>query len=296
MKRKTDEKPNKKIWIVIICCVLLGSFFLWQNNALEITNYIFSSDEIPSSLDGYRIVQISDLHNKNFGKQPNRLIEKIQSLQPDMIVVTGDVVDSNHTNIETAIEFLEEAVATAPCYYITGNHELWLEESVRTDLTKKISETGTVILDDDVVEITKETDTSNTADDASETDVISSKSFTLVGLDDRSLLGDTLHTLTKDIKKDRFVLLLAHEPQNMMFYSKENVDLILSGHAHGGQFRLPGVGGVVAPDQGFFPEYTEGLHEENGVSMIISRGIGNSVVPVRIFNRPEIVCVELVSE
>lgn len=272
--------------IILICIILIGSFCFWQNNALEVTNYTYSSDEIPSSFDGYRIVQISDLHNKNFGKQPNRLIKKVQSLQPDMIVVTGDVVDSNHTNIETAIAFLGEAVAIAPCYYITGNHELWLDESVRTDLMERISKTGTIILDDEVIDIVADANADSTA----------TEFFTLVGLDDGSLLGDTLHTLTKDIDKEQFILLLAHEPQNMMFYSKENVDLILSGHAHGGQFRLPGVGGIIAPDQGFFPEYTEGLHEENAVSMIISRGIGNSIIPVRIFNRPEIVCVELVSE
>lgn len=295
-------KSKKKTIRIILCIILIGIFIFWQNNALEVTNYTYSSKEIPDSFDGYRIVQISDLHNKNFGKQPNCLIEEIQNQQPDMIVVTGDLVDSSHTNITTAIAFLEEAVAIAPCYYITGNHELWLEESVQTDLMKKITETGTVILDDKVIDITTKieikennntnnkliTDSKNTSDNNSY-----NETFKLVGLDDRSLLGDTLHKLTKDIDKEGFVLLLAHEPQNMMFYSRENVDLILSGHAHGGQVRLPFISGLVAPDQGFLPKYTEGLHEENGVSMIISRGIGNSIIPIRIFNRPEVVCIDL---
>ncbi len=281
-------KSKKKMIIITICILACIGFCFWQNNALEVTNYTYSSDEIPLSFDGYRIVQISDLHNKNFGKQPNRLIKEIQSLQPDMIVVTGDIIDSNHTNIETAIAFLNETVSIAPCYYITGNHELWLEETVRTELMERIAKTGTVILNDETIDIV--------ADSDSNIDSTAVETFTLVGLDDGSLLGNTLQTLTKDIDKDQFILLLAHEPQNLMFYSKENVDLILSGHAHGGQFRLPGIGGLVAPDQGFLPKYTEGLHTENGVSMIISRGIGNSIVPIRIFNRPEIVCVEFVSE
>ncbi len=281
-------KSKKKMIVITICILVCIGFTFWQNNSLQTSYYTYSCADIPSSFDGYLIVQISDLHNKNFGKQPNRLIEEIRSLQPDIIVVTGDLVDSNHTNIETAIAFLNEVILIAPCYYITGNHELWLDESVRADLMERIVKTGTIILNDETIDIV-----ANIASNEDSKDV---EVLTLVGLDDGSLLGNTLHTLTKDIAKEQFVLLLAHEPQNMMFYSKENVDLILSGHAHGGQFRLPGIGGIVAPDQGFFPEYTEGLHEENGVSMIISRGIGNSIVPIRIFNRPEIVCVELVSE
>ena len=270
---------KKKMIVITICIFVCIGFSFWQNNSLQTSYYTYSCKDIPSSFDGYCIVQISDLHNKNFGKQPNRLIEEIQVLTPDMIVITGDIIDSNHTNIETAIAFLEEAVKIAPCYYITGNHELWLEVEVRNDLMRRISKTGTIILDNEVLEITTK-----------------DEKIKLVGLDDGSLLGDTLHDLTKDIEQKEFVLLLAHEPQNMMFYSKENVDLILSGHAHGGQFRLPGIGGLVAPDQGILPKYTEGLHEENGVSMIISRGLGNSIIPIRLFNRPEIVCIELQSE
>lgn len=278
------KKTIKRVTCIIICIVAVVLFCFWQNNALVVTNYTFSSDEITDNLDGYRIVQISDLHNKAFGDNQYRLIEKIKELQPDMIAVTGDIIDSSHTDIDVAITFLEKAVQIAPCYYITGNHELWLEDFLYIELINRIEDTGTIILDNEVVEINSDRsdDTSNEV-----------TTFTMVGLDDGSLLGDTLHKLSKDIEEEQFVLLLAHEPQNITFYSQENVDLILSGHAHGGQFRLPGIGGLVAPDQGFFPEYTEGLHEENGVSMIISRGLGNSVIPLRIFNQPEIVCVEL---
>ncbi len=272
-------KIKKKIITMFVIFILFAIFCFWQNYSLVVTDYTYSSTEIPSSFDGYRIVQISDLHNKNFGKQPNCLVKKIQKLKPDMIVVTGDIVDSNHTDIETSIAFLEEAVKLAPCYYINGNHELWLEESVKNDLMSQINDTGTVILNDRIIDVIEDDN--------------SKESITLVGLDDASLLDDTLHSLTNDIKNDEFVLLLAHEPQNLMIYSKENVDLILSGHAHGGQIRFPWIGGFVAPDQGFFPKYTEGRHEENNVSVIISRGIGNSIIPIRIFNRPEIVCVEL---
>lgn len=280
-------KSKKKTIIIAICVLMIALFCFWQNNVLEVTHYTFSSSRVSARLDGYRIVQISDLHNKNFGRKQQHLINKIKELQPDMIVVTGDIVDSNHTNIDVAITFLEEAVNLAPCYYITGNHELWLDDTLYEKLINQIKNTGTTILDNEVVEINH-----NEKDDTVE----DTTDFVMIGLDDGSLLGNTLHELSKDINTQKFVLLLAHEPQNMSFYSKENVDLILSGHAHGGQFRLPGIGGMIAPDQGLFPEYTEGLHVKNDVSMIISRGLGNSIIPLRILNRPEIVCVELKHE
>ena len=280
-------KSKKKIIIVAICILIIALFCFWQNNILEVTHYTFSSSEISDNLDGYCIVQISDLHNKEFGKGQKRLIHQIQEIQPDMIVVTGDIVDSNHTKMNVAITFLEEAVKIAPCYYITGNHEHWLDSDLYEKLISQIDDTGTIILDNEVVEINDNKSTDTCYDDAD---------FAMIGLDDGSLLGNTLHELSKDYDNKQFVLLLAHEPQNMTFYSRENVDLILSGHAHGGQIRIPGIGGIVAPDQGFLPDYTEGVHEENGVTMIISRGLGNSIIPLRILNHPEIVCVELKSE
>ncbi len=281
-------KLNKKRLFYAICVVFLCVVFcIWQNNDLEVTHYTYSSNDITFDFNGYRIVQVSDLHNKKFGTKSNQLIEEIKKLQPDMIVITGDLVDSNHTNIDVVIDFLKQAVTIAPCYYITGNHELWLEEEVRNDLMKRIINTGTILLDDKVVEITPN---NNSNED------YNSNSLILTGLDDGSLYGDTLHKLTKDIDEKQFVLLLAHEPQNFENYSNENIDLILSGHAHGGQIRLPFVGGLVAPDQGFLPQYTEGFHSRNDVSMIISRGLGNSIIPIRLFNRPEIVCIELQTE
>ena len=146
---------------------------------------------------------------------------------------------------------------------------------------------GVVILDDQVVEISR-----------------GDAKFRLVGLDDKSLADGTLRTLLnnaqnvahEDSEKKEFTVVLAHEPQYLARYAGTGVDLVLSGHAHGGQFRLSFVGGIVAPDQGFLPEYTAGEYYMNGTEMIVSRGLGNSVIPVRLFNYPEIVCVDLVGK
>lgn len=269
------KKRKLQIGILFIMLVLCAIFCYWQNNGLEYSYYQYETDKIGNDLDGYKIIQISDLHNKEFGKNQEKLLDRINRYGPDMIVVTGDIVDSNHTDVDAAITFLEGAVKLAPVYYITGNHEYWLTKETREDLFSRIVETGTNYLDNSKVEIKKGND-----------------SFVMIGLDDECLKDPTLQTISKDIT-NQFTLLLAHEPQNLNRYSQAPVDLVLSGHAHGGQVILPFIGGLVAPDQGFFPEYTAGWYEENGTSMIVSRGLGNSVIPIRVFNRPEIVCVEL---
>lgn len=271
MAKKDKVKKSYICWVVVLVLVII--FFWWENNALVVSEYTFETGEIGEGLDGLRVVQISDLHNKRFGKNQKRLLEKIKECNPDIIVITGDLVDSNHTNIETAMEFVEEAVKLAPVYYVTGNHEKWLEEEEQ--LLEQLEQAGVNCLMNKTEMIT-----------------VQDESLYLLGLDDSNLLDDTLRGMVSKME-DGFTLLLAHEPQNLFRYSACGMDLVLSGHAHGGQFRLPFIGGVVAPDQGFFPEFTAGLYEDGNTSMIVSRGLGNSIIPIRIFNRPEVVCVEL---
>lgn len=281
MPKKLKRKRIKRyIWIFCIC-ISLFVFIFWQNNALVTSRYIFETDQIGRHLDGYQIVLISDLHNKQFGRNQKRLLEKIKACEPDMIVVTGDLVDSNHTNLEKAMELIRGAVSIAPVYYVTGNHEKWLEKDTETALMEQLKQVGVICLNNAKEEIW-----------------VKQESFLLYGLDDSNLMDDTLEQLVLDDNnifstEKMFTVLLAHEPQNFFRYSNVKMDLVLSGHAHGGQARLPFVGGIVAPDQGFFPKYTQGLYEENGTFMIVSRGLGNSIIPIRMFNRPEIVCVEL---
>lgn len=274
LKEKIIAKKKKYIAIVILItiCIILCT---WGNNHMVVSKYIYENEKIGEDLDGYKIVQISDLHNKRFGNNQERLLSMVKDCRPDLIVITGDLVDGNRTNIEKAMEFIEGAVSIAPVYYVTGNHEKWLEPEEYTKLQGELSEAGAVWLDNEKVEIT-----------------VGNESFTLFGLDDSSLTNDTLKELAKDAKENLWVL-LAHEPQNLKFYSNAGMDFVFSGHAHGGQIRLPFMGGLIAPDQGLLPEYTEGLYQSGNTTMVVSRGLGNSVIPIRIGNYPEIVCVEL---
>ena len=284
---RSNRKKYIKSAIVLLIVIALLLFCNFQNKHLETTYYTYEADQLGVDLDGYRIVQISDLHNAKFGKNNQKLVDRIRECDPDMIVLTGDLVDSNHTNVDRAVQFVDEIVKICPVYYVTGNHEYWLEKSEYDELMDGLIGAGVVILDDQVVEISR-----------------GDAKFRLVGLDDKSLADGTLGTLLnnaqnvahEDSEKNEFTVVLAHEPQYLARYAGTGVDLVLSGHAHGGQFRLPFVGGIVAPDQGFLPEYTAGEYYMNGTEMIVSRGLGNSVIPVRLFNYPEIVCVELVGK
>ena len=272
---KMRKIPHKKILILILIIIILIPFCLYQNKHLVITTYTYESEKLGADLDGYRIVQISDLHNAEFGKENKKLLETIRSCSPDIIIITGDLVDSNHTNVERAVAFVKEAVKIAPVYYVTGNHEYWLDPSENEQMMQGILAAGAYDLDDEAVRIEK-----------------GDSSFLLVGLDDQHLSDETLKNLLQE-QKNELSIVFAHEPQYLQNYANAEADLVLTGHAHGGQIRLPFVGGIVAPDQGFLPEYTSGQYNSADTEMIVSRGLGNSIIPVRLFNYPEVVCVEL---
>ena len=280
------KKLNKKIVLIVSVLVILciGIWTLWGNTALEVNEYEIVSDRIPAAFSGFRIAQVSDLHNAEFGEGNEKLIELLSQTDPDMIVITGDLIDSRHTDIEIALELARHAIKLAPVYYVSGNHEARVPEY--EDLKIGLVKAGTVILDNQKVQITRE-----------------GESITIMGIDDPSfqedyLFGDAASVTSSALSElqnesDGYTVLLAHRPELFETYVDAGVDLVVSGHAHGGQFRLPFVGGLVAPNQGFFPEYDAGLFSEGSTNMIVSRGVGNSIIPIRINNRPEIVVAKL---
>lgn len=277
---KNDEKlmnKNKKNIIALVLLIIILFLFIWyQNNHIVITFYQYKSSKLSGNDDKFSLVQISDLHNAHFGNNNENLLKRIKSLEADMIVITGDIVDSNHTNIDIAINFVRDIAEKYPVYYVTGNHEYWLDESERDELFTGIKDAGAVILNNERISV-----------DAGD------KTISLIGLDDNSLDDATLSSIMKGCNKDLLTVVLAHEPQYLDKYSNAGVDLVLTGHAHGGQMILPFIGPLIAPDQGFFPKYTAGRFERESTIMYISRGLGNSVIPVRLFNYPEIVCIEI---
>lgn len=272
-------------------CILSGILLIlivwtaWGNAALELNTYTISSRGLPDAFDGYRIAQVSDLHNAEFGGGNQRLLDMLREAEPDMIAITGDLIDSRKTNIAVALAFAEEAVRIAPCYYVSGNHEARVPEY--RELKAGLEAAGVTVLDDARVEIE-----------------ISGKSITIIGVNDPSFLADYLTSdaavmdrkLSELSSEDAsFTILLSHRPELFDTYAAHDMDLVLTGHAHGGQFRLPLIGGLIAPNQGLFPKYDDGLYSEGNTNMIVSRGLGNSIIPFRFNNRPEVVLIELKS-
>ena len=280
MKRKSKTI----LTLILFLLIILIGWTLWGNTALEVNEYEIVSDRIPQVFDGFRIVQVSDLHNAEFGEGNSKLLELLSRTDPDIIVLTGDLIDSRNTDIEIALAFAREAMKIAPVYFVSGNHEARVSEY--EDLKIGLAEAGVIVLENQKVEITRE-----------------GESITLMGIDDPSfqesyLFGDAESVARQAIddlqnESDGYTILLSHRPELFELYVETGMNLVFSGHAHGGQFRLPFIGGLVAPNQGFFPKYDAGLFSEENTTMIVSRGVGNSIVPLRFNNRPEIISVDL---
>lgn len=282
MKKKTRR------WIAAIAAAavlsLLGWALVWGNTALVTADVLVCSNGIPEAFDAYKIVQISDLHDAQIGENNEKLIAMTAEAEPDCIVLTGDFVDSSRFHPERSLSVAEALVKIAPVYYVSGNHEAILPDEDYQALTDGLRGLGVCVLEDESAELTRD-----------------GQSIRLIGLTDIGFHPGTLEekkdalrtALSALLPEDEFSVTLAHRPELMDVYTECGAPLVLSGHAHGGQIRLPGIGGLIAPGQGLFPKYTEGKYEENGTTLVVSRGIGNSVLPLRVNDRPQIVVVQL---
>lgn len=282
-------KKKKIIVLAVVAAILLAVVIwtAWGNTALELNTYTISSDRFPEAFDGYRIAHVSDLHNTEMGKDNEKLLDMLREADPDIIAITGDLIDSRNTDIDIALQFTKAAMEIAPCYYVTGNHEARV--SKYDELKEGLIEQGVVVLDDERIELE-----------------LSCETIALLGVNDPSfqtdyLFGDSETVMQGKLQEisdaeNEFTILLSHRPELFRVYANSNMDLVLSGHAHGGQFRLPFVGGLVAPNQGLFPKYDAGLYTEENTNMIVSRGVGNSILPFRFNNRPEVIIIDLYSK
>lgn len=278
LRKKTGRREKIllrfKITLLLAALLIGGVYGVWENNAIEISRYTYQTGRWVQD-GGFRIVQVTDLHNKAFGMHSRFLLNAIQSENPDIIVVTGDLVDANRTNIPLALDFMQQATAIAPTFFVCGNHEQSLPKAEFNEFMDALENTGCNVLRDECVTL-----------DAGGFDI--------------HLIGMLYTHLTRG-KIDRLIpgddglnILLAHAPEYLDRYAATGVDIVFSGHAHGGQFRLPFIGGLYAPGQGFFPKYTGGVYQKDNTTLYLSRGLGNSVIPVRLGNRPEILTVDLV--
>lgn len=275
---------SKKTKIILISLMIFLSIFVfwvvYGNINIQVNELTIKNENLPDDFSGYKIAHISDLHNTEFGNDNNRLLTLIKYSCPDIIVVTGDIVDSRKTNVQIARDFINNASKIAPVYYVTGNHEARVSEENRID-NVTLDENITILHNEDVLIQKGESE------------------IQIIGIDDPDYVSATHsedymnYELEKFSNSKHFKILLSHRPELFGAYVSNNIDVVFSGHAHGGQFRLPFVGGIIAPHQGLFPEYDSGLYTKDNTNLIVSCGLGNSIFPFRINNPPEIIIVTL---
>ena len=261
----------KKKHIILLAMVLLLAavvWLIWGNVTVGLTVMLVEESNLPTEFDGYRIAHVSDLHNSRLWE---KAIFRLKEAEPDIICITGDVIDCNKTDVQTALEFAAEAIKIAPCYYVTGNHENKVTEEVRNQLLDGLEALGITVLSDEEVILEK---------DGMQIALVGNKWGDDVAVGELSCFVG-------------YRILLSHRPECFADYAAAGYDLVLCGHAHGGQVRLPLVGGLYAPGQGRFPEYDSGIFTDDRTDMVVSRGIGNSSFPIRFNNRPEVILVQL---
>nr|WP_302660825.1 metallophosphoesterase [uncultured Clostridium sp.] len=268
---------------------MAGAICFYENNNISI-NRITINKELNEKI---KIVQLSDLHSKEFGKENNKLLSKILKEEPDLILLTGDIIDCSSKKYMEIINFISKISMKVPTYYIPGNHET--RAAKYEEIIMKLKKNNVNVLLDEIRTITIKGNKINIlglVEEQGSAEAYMKRAKGNFQYKDYSIIFQEFAKLP-GIK-----LVLCHYPENFKAigdksYYKYKFDLMFSGHAHGGQFRLPFVGGLYAPGQGILPKYTAGVHSEASKKLIINRGLGNSGFPLRLFNRPEIVTVTI---
>lgn len=263
----------KILWIVLILAVALGAALLLlahkQNRTADITDYAVRKASLPDGFEGMLIAQVSDYHGDNTCKE--QILQSLRKRKPEVILITGDYFDSDEE--EKSMDFAAQLAGIAPTYYVTGNHEAMMENFPEAET--HLRSMDITVLRNEAVELVRGKD-----------------AITIAGADDEAL--ETEPDYAALCANEGFTLLMSHRPELMEDYANAGADLVFSGHAHGGQFRIPGTNqGLIAHGPSIFPKYTQGVHEMGNTTMVISRGIGNVHFPPRLFNPPELVYVTL---
>lgn len=309
-KQNKHKNKGRKIVLVVIFLILVAiCITIYQNTIIVVKNYIVKSEKITSDFDGYKILQLTDLHSTT-ESMVEKTVAIVNEEKPDLIVITGDLIDSTVYNKELQayntgetsdipgyrmLQMLERLKEMAPIYYIYGNHEMMLLDDPENNSFKiAVEEMGIQILNIKNATITRGTSTINLLGIQDPATLYKHQTYAYVDSTE-SRVKMMLNEAIEGLDAKNFTILLSHRPEYFELYEEYDIDMALTGHAHGGQFRIPFLGGVYAPNQGYFPKYDKGVYESNGFQMIVGVGIGNSRIPVRIFNTPEIVVVTLKS-
>ncbi len=268
--------------LIFLLAILLIAFLFYDSNTRIVVNdYKLFFNELPVSFNGYRIVQLSDIHAAVFDNDQTKILTAVKKARPDVIVITGDLIDGA-ADLDVVAPLIERLPAIAPVFYVTGNHE-WASGSLR-ELFDLLRSNGVTLLQNDYARLT-----------------VGDESIILAGLDDPNGPKDmkTPEEVISGIRSregDPFLVLLEHRNNMLDRFAALDVDLVLCGHAHGGVVRLPFVGGLIGPSMDWLPDYTSGVYTQGGTRMLVSRGIGNRTGMPRFLNNPQVLVAVLRTE
>lgn len=290
---KIMKKRKRRICLIILAAiaVFILSDLAYSKYGLKTTYYEIITSKVT---DPIRIVQLTDLHNSKFGTDNRHLIEQVEDQDPDLILMTGDMLNSFDENTDIAVNLIEHLSAVAPVYYSYGNHEEEYEENYQTSLVPLLEKAGAVVLDK-----------------AYEDVAVAGQAIRLGGIYGYCVPEKFLETKEADpeecaflddfMNTDNFTLLMCHMPYTWRVLNgleEWKIDCVMCGHAHGGQMRIPFLGGFYAPDEGWFPGVEQGCwaSEDSRRYMVLSAGLGSSFHIPRFNNVPEIVVLDLLPE
>ena len=274
--------PMKAIILILIALLLATAFY----NGLVVRQYTITTPKLLAG-QSFRIVLISDLHSTIHGAEQSKIADRIRNQNPDIIALAGDIADDKQP-IKGTILFLEAIKDIAPVFYVTGNHEIWSRD---VDSIKDVFRSyGVTVLENETVEV-----------------VIGEVPLIIGGAEDPDInryerrplawKDEVIEAFSGMKDTESFRLLLSHRPEQISVYEDLSFDLVLSGHAHGGQVRIPFLlNGLLAPNQGFFPKYAGGLYEHDNFTQVVSRGVSFNPRLPRVFNPPEIVVIDVVGQ
>ena len=285
--RRPRSKRRPLVWLAVVLVLAVAGWFWfrWQCWGVQTTHTTAELEGLPAGFDGFTIAHLSDLHGHEYGQGSEELLKLVREEKPDLIVVTGDVIDQE-SQLEIIPPLAKGLAAIAPSYYVTGNHEWSLGTGTVKKLKGLLSQCGVTPLSNQFEVLER-----------------NGSKMVLAGVDDPNGYADqeTPEELFAEIEGKNpglFTLLLAHRNDRFGEYANAGYDFVMSGHGHGGIVRLPFLGGLVGTNRQFFPDWTSGLYTVGDSTLFVSRGLGNNTVPFkgfRIFNRPELAVVTLKS-
>lgn len=287
MKKMEPKKIVRGILIILVVLLLMCLTSLWLSyNYLTISNFIVKNSKITKA---FRIVLISDLHDHQFGNGNKKLVKRIKEQSPDFIVMDGDMLNGNSENDEVIVTLVNKLSEIAPVYYSYGNHEYYYIDAGHDDLQQNLENAGATVMNYQIIDTE-----------------VNGNSIRLGGLYEYGFEtgmqseednAQAISYLEKLVNTDRYLIMCAHRPESFYCWNWADtwgLDLVLSGHLHGGQVIIPGIGGLYSSLDGFFPRYDYGQYKLGNSDMLITRGLSsNRKVLPRFNNPPEIVVVDV---